>query len=147
MNRFVMRGLTCLALVTPPLWAQEPPAARPDPIAAQVIAPELILQNQKAIGLSEAQRTSVINEVKRTQSRMVDLQWDLQRAVERMAELLGQPKIDEASAVAQLDKVLAIEREIKQMHIALVVRLKNQLTPDQQRQLRELGAAAGGPRR
>jgi len=40
--------------------------------------------------------------------------------------------------LAQLDKVLDIEREIKRLHIGLAVRLKNRLTPEQQEQLNKM---------
>jgi Spy/CpxP family protein refolding chaperone len=46
--------------------------------------------------------------------------------------------VNEAQALAQLDKVLDIEREIKRLHIALAVRLKNRLTPEQQEQLHKM---------
>jgi Spy/CpxP family protein refolding chaperone len=43
--------------------------------------------------------------------------------------------VNEQQALAQLDKVLDVEREIKRLHIGLAVRLKNRLTPEQQEQL------------
>jgi Spy/CpxP family protein refolding chaperone len=115
--------------------------------ADECAAAGTIVQHQKAIGLTDTQRTALIGEVKRVQNRMIDLQWDLQRAVERMSELIGQDKVDEAAALEQLDNVLAVEREIKRAHIVLAARLKNLLTPEQQRALRELRAASATPRR
>ena len=115
-------------------------AAQRDPIADQVLPPELIMQHQKTIGLSEAQKNAVIAEIKRAQGRMVDLQWDLQRAMERLVELIRQDRADEQAVIAQLDAVLAAEREIKHLHLSLAVRLKNILTPAQQRMLRDLRA-------
>jgi hypothetical protein len=40
--------------------------------------------------------------------------------------------------MAQLDKVLNTEREVKRTQIALMVRIKNKLTPEQQSRLRQL---------
>ena len=140
----VLVALLCLASVT--LSAQEAGNAPPrDPIAEQVLPPELIMQNQKAIGLSEAQKNSVVAEIKRAQGSLVDLQWDLQRAMEGLVELLRQDKADEKAVIAQLDKVLGAERDIKHIHLGLVVRLKNILSPEQQRKLRELRAAQAQP--
>jgi Spy/CpxP family protein refolding chaperone len=134
--------VACLWLAFATLHAQEPGnASQRDPIAEQVLPPELIMQHQKAIGLNEPQKTAVIAEIKRAQGRMVDLQWDLQRATERMVELLRPDKPDEQLVIAQLDAVLAVEREIKHVHLALAVRLKNVLAPEQQRMLRELRAS------
>jgi Spy/CpxP family protein refolding chaperone len=95
--------------------------------------------------LSETQKNSVIAEIKHAQGSMVDLQWDLQRAMERLVELLRPDKADEKAVIAQLDTVLAAEREIKHMHLSLAVRLKNILSPEQQRKLRELRAGQTQP--
>ena len=133
----------CLGLACHAARAQEAPAAPPnDPIARSVLPPELIMQNQKAIQLSEAQKGVVIAEVKRAQGRIVDVQWDMQRALEPLVELLGKDKVDEAQVLAQLDKVLAAEREFKRTQLTLAVRLKNILSPEQQRTLQDLRSLA-----
>jgi Spy/CpxP family protein refolding chaperone len=58
--------------------------------------------------------------------------------MERLVSLLKQSKVDEKQAGGQLEKVLAAEREIKRAQLMLLVRIKNNLTPSQQTQLREL---------
>ena len=138
--------VACLWLACGTLLAQEAGSApRHDPLAEHVLPPELIMQHQKAIGLSDAQKNAVIAEIKRAQGRIVEVQWDLQRAMEQMVELLKQDKADEQAVIAQLDNVLAAEREMKRIHLALAVRLKNVLTPEQQRMLRELRAGQSHP--
>ena len=57
-----------------------------------------------------------------------------------MIGLLKQSKADEAQVAAQLDKVLAAEREIKRAQISLLVRIKNNLPPEQQHRLQALRA-------
>jgi Spy/CpxP family protein refolding chaperone len=49
-----------------------------------------------------------------------------------------QPHADEQQVLAQLEKVLAAEREIKRPQVMLLVRIKNKLTPEQQGKLSEL---------
>ncbi len=133
----------CLGLACHAAYAEDAPAGPPnDPIARSVLPPELIMQNQKAIQLSEAQKGAVIAEVKRAQGRIVDLQWDMQRALEPLVELLGKDKVDEPQVLAQLDKVLAAEREFKRTQLTLALRLKNILSPEQQRTLYDLRNAA-----
>lgn len=137
----------CLALVGPAVRAEDaPPPPANDPIARSVLPPELIMQHQKAIQLSEAQKNAVITEMKRAQARIVDLQWDMQRAVEPLVELLSKEKVDESQVLVQLDKVLAAEREFKRTQLTVAVRLKNILSSEQQRTLFELrsGGARGG---
>ncbi|MEW5835618.1 MAG: hypothetical protein ACOZJZ_01415 [Pseudomonadota bacterium] len=60
---------------------------------------------------------------------------------------LKQDRVDEQQAIAQLDQVLAAEREIKRAHVGLAVWLKNMLTPEQQHKLRELRATEPAPRK
>jgi len=141
MKRVANFCIVCLLLASVPLLAQEAGnASRQDPIAEHVLPPELIMQYQKAIGLTDAQKNAVIGEIKQAQGRILDVQWELQRAVERLVEVLGQDKADEQAVLAQLDKVLAAEREVKRVQLGLAVRLKNVLSPEQQRNLRELRA-------
>ena len=132
-----------LALSSSSPWAQDAtPAPTQDPIAEHVFPPELVMRHQKAIQLSDAQKTALIADVKQAQVRLVELQWELQRAMEPLVDQLAPVKVDERQVLAQLDKVLAAEREVKRMHLMLAARLKNILTPEQQRALRELRAQA-----
>ncbi len=125
-----------LLILSSSLYAQRP--AHPDPLADLLFSPDLILARQNAIGLSDAQKAYLHAEMLKSQTRFTDLQWQLQNAMEGLAELLKQPKADEVQVAAQLDKVLAAEREIKRAQIVLLVRIKNDLTPDQQHRLQTL---------
>ena len=117
--------------------AQQPPP-QPDPIGENLFPPELVMQYQQAIGLSEEQRNLIKAEVQKAQARFTDLQWQLQSEAETMASLLKEPRADEQQVLAQLDKILGLEREIKRAQFTLVLRIKNGLTPEQQARLREL---------
>jgi len=96
------------------------------------------MQHQQAIGLSDEQKNSFKVEVRQAQLKFTELQWTLQDEMERLVALLKQPKVDEKQAALQLDKVLAAEREIKRAQLMLLIQIKNNLTPVQQTQLREL---------
>lgn len=121
------------------LTAQQPPG--PDPLTENLFPPELVMAHQKAIGLSDAQKTSIRAELLKAQTRFTELQWQLQDAMEGLLSLLKQPSADESEVMSQLDKVLTSEREIKRTQISLLVRIKNKLTPDQQAHLQKLRAA------
>jgi Spy/CpxP family protein refolding chaperone len=134
-NKIWMAAASFLFLVTS-LGAQEPPAH--DPLTELLFPPELVMARQNAIGLSNAQKTYLRAEVLKAQTRFTELQWQLQDAMEGLIGLLKQPKADEAQVSAQLEKVLASEREIKRAQISLLVRIKNNLTEDQQHRLQAL---------
>jgi Spy/CpxP family protein refolding chaperone len=130
---FVLLALLLLAGMA--AWAQQPPAQ--DAIAENLFPPDQVLANQKAIGLDDAQRNYVRSEVLKAQTRFTELQFQLQDAMESLVTLLKQNPVDEAQVMAQLDKVLNAEREVKRTQIALMVRIKNKLTPEQQSRLRQ----------
>ena len=117
-------------------WAQQPPPA--DPLGENLFPPELVMQHQQAIGLNEEQKNFIKAEVQKAQVRFTELQWQLQNEMETMISLVKEPRADEPQVLAQLDKILGLEREIKRTHITLVVRIKNGLTPEQQARLREI---------
>ena len=77
-------------------------------------------------------------EIQKTTTSFHELQWKLQDQMELLHETMKSTSVNEQQALAQLDKVLDIEREIKRLHIALAVRLKNRLTPEQQDQLHKM---------
>lgn len=128
-----------IAVVPAPARAQQPPPPAPpgpDPLAGNLFPPEMIMQNQHALSLTEEQRSAMIAEIQRAQGQSAAVQWRLQAALERLGALMRQPRVDEPQALAQLDSVLALEREMKRTQVTLLLRLKNRLTPEQQGFLR-----------
>jgi len=128
--------LTLLLLFnTATLRAQQPPS---DPLGENLFPPELVIQYQEALGLTEEKITLLETELHQAQARFADLQEQLQAEAEKMVELVKQGRPDESKTLAQLDKVLNHEREIKRAQIALLIKIKNSLTPEQQTKLREI---------
>jgi Spy/CpxP family protein refolding chaperone len=114
-----------------------------NPVADDFFPPELVMQNQAVLGLKEEQASAIKTEMQKVMAHFTDLQWQQSAEEEKMATLTKQERIDEKQAVAQLDKLMGIENEIKRARIALLVRIKNTLTTDQQTKLRELGKQPG----
>ena len=114
-----------------------------DPLSRFLFPPELVMQQQQAIALKPEQRTAITRAIKEFQGKVLDLQWQMQEETERFGELLDKQLVDQAAALGQLDKLLAVEREVKRTHIGLLIQIKNQLTAEQQARLTQL--RAGGP--
>jgi Spy/CpxP family protein refolding chaperone len=112
-----------------------------DPLARYLFPPEMVMGHAQEIGLDEAQRTAVRSEVRKAESRFIDLKFDLQTESEKMHRLLQEKPVDEAKVLAEVDKILALEKEIKKTQIGLLVRIKNQLSDSQQAKLSEIRAA------
>lgn len=109
-----------------------------DALGRSFFPPELVMQNQQAIGLTDEQKSYLRTELRDAQMKFSDLQWKLQDEVEKMVALTSQSHVDEQQTLAQLEKVLTAEREIKRAQIALLVHIKNKLTPEQQAKLEEM---------
>jgi Spy/CpxP family protein refolding chaperone len=114
-----------------------PPQRTPDhdPLAQFMFPPELVMQHQREIGLTAEQKTFLRGEIQRVTLRFTELQWQLQDAMEGLASVMKENSVNEQQALAQLDKILDTEREIKHLHIGLAIRIKNKLTPEQQSKL------------
>jgi len=104
----------------------------------ELFPPELVMRFQTEINLGEDQKKSLVKETQALQSDLVPLQFDMGEAAGKLREALAAPKIDEEKASALADRLMTLESRIKKRHLALMIRIKNILTPEQQTQLREL---------
>ena len=165
---FVAGVLLSVALVSaqqpqpaqPPEGQQQPSPATPptpphpphppmDPLGEAMFPPDMIMQHTRELGLTDEQKTFMRGEIQRTTTRFNELQWQLQDAMEALHETMKSNSVNEQQALAQLDKVLDAEREIKRLHVGMAIRIKNQLTPEQQQKLHTMrhpmGHGPGGP--
>ena len=124
-----------LLLLSVNLQAQQQPN---DPLGDSLFPPELVMQNQQAIGLTEEQKNTLKADLRKAQLRFTELQWQLQDESEKLVALVKQDHVDEQQTLAQLDKVLAAEREIKRAQFSLLIQIKNHLTPEQRTRLQEI---------
>lgn len=127
-----------------PLLAQEEaPAAGEDPLFRTLFPPELIMQHRRTIGLDDDQRDAISRLISDLQGRVLGLQWELAAEVEELAVITGRPRVDLDRALDQMDSVLEKEKDIKQAHLEMLVRVKNILRPEQQTRLEELRRSGG----
>jgi Spy/CpxP family protein refolding chaperone len=125
-----------LIAAVPAAGAQKP--AQPDAFAEALFDPQLVLTHAQTIGLTAAQRRSIFDLLKATQTELAPLQVEMTEPALELVELLGETKIDEAKVLAKTSDVLRIENQVKIRQTALLVRVKNLLTPEQQARLREI---------
>lgn len=107
--------------------------------------PELIMQHRRAIRLGDDQRDAISRLIEELQGRVVRLQWELLDEMEGLTSVLERPRVDLDLALDRLDAVLDTEKEIKQAHLEMLIRMKNILRPDQQAQLDKLREAGSRP--
>jgi Spy/CpxP family protein refolding chaperone len=128
------------ARVAPP--AQPAPPAPPADalfsMRGDLYPPELVMRHQKAIKLEPNQKQAIRDEIRQAELQFLDLKWEVQDAAESLRTLLEEERVDEERALALLGKILAVEEEIKRTQFTLMIRIKNILTPAQQKLLNEL---------
>ena len=145
MIKWTLLGFSVLLACATPAIAQGP---KPDDAFAEALFdPQLVLRHAQAIGITPAQRRTILDELKATQTALGPLQANMTEPALDLIELLGQAHVDEARVVAKMDQVLKIENEVKKQQAILLVRIKNVLTAEQQTRLRELRGAEGSGRK
>jgi len=134
--------ISVLALLCP-LFAAEDPKKAADPFAGAFFPPELVLMARDQIALTQAQQETIRIRMEKAQSRSDELRAKLDRETAALSALAKQERVDEARLLAQLDKVIEVEREVKHLHVGLAVAIKNLLKPEQQAKLREFAKGDG----
>ena len=141
----VIAGGAVLASAQPQPEQQPMPQGQPrkppppdDPLGDVIFPPEMIMQHQRELALTDEQKSFMRGEIQRTTTRFNDLQWQLQDAMEALREIVKGPQVNEELALAQLGKVLDAEREIKTLQMGMAIRIKNKLTPEQQTKLQTM---------
>ncbi len=133
----------------PPMPAGAPRAMRNqrragrDPLRDKLFPPELIMGHQEDIGLTDAQRKAIIKEIEGGQSKLVPLQWQVRAEADKLEAALAAPRVDEQRALALADKVSGLERDLKRLHLTLLIRIKNILSADQQQRLQQMRGGRG----
>ena len=118
-------------------------SARPDedPLAKLLFDPQLVLKFASELSLQAAQRTSIVNAIKAAQGEILDRQLEMAERHQELVKSMEALRVDESAALAQADRVMELEREMKRTQLQLLIRIKNALTQQQQDRLRELRKA------
>jgi Spy/CpxP family protein refolding chaperone len=140
---FVLSTATLAAQGAPPGQQNPGPGpGGPDDFGRNFFPPELVMQHQSEIGLQDSQRAALASAIQQAQSKFTDVQWKLSAEGEKMGRLLQPAQVDETQVLEEVDRILALEREMKRTQISLMVRIKNTLTPAQQAKLTEIRGPA-----
>jgi Spy/CpxP family protein refolding chaperone len=109
-----------------------------DPITENLYAPDMLIRHADEVGLDDAQKQFIASQARDNRQKYVDMQQNLQSQMAVLADIIRQGHPDEQAALAQLDKVLAAERDIKRAQLSMALAIRDKLTPEQQAKAREL---------
>ena len=125
-------------IVTTWMGAGTPPPAGDDPLARFLFPPELVMAHQQEINLTDRQRSAIQEAMKEEQGKFIDMHLQMGEEVEKLLRIVQGTTVDEPKMLDQLDHVLGVEKEIKHAQLTLMIRIKNQLTEQQQTALAKL---------
>jgi Spy/CpxP family protein refolding chaperone len=100
--------------------------------------PEMLIRHAREIGLDDSQKQAIETRFQESRQKFTELQQNLQKQIAAMSQLLHAEHPDEQEALAQLDKVLDAERQIKRLQLSLFLDVRNQLTSEQQAKVKDL---------
>lgn len=105
-----------------------------------VFAPDLILREAEALGLTDKQRDAVTALVREMKQAFTDRQPKLKETTGTLAQSLKSATVPEQTALEEFTAILEVEKEIKRAQFMMLIRAKNLLTPAQQEKLRVIVA-------
>lgn len=116
-----------------------------DPMKENLYPPEMVMQNQRALALTDSQKTAVKETMLKSMTKFTELMWQQSAEQENMELLLKQERLDEAKVLAQLDKLLGVEDDMKRAMFGSLLKVRNILTPAQLAKLRAIRQTMTSP--
>jgi Spy/CpxP family protein refolding chaperone len=142
------RALLCALALGPALAFAQPNRGGGDDLGAgrprmpaflrYLFRPEIVMRNQDAIGLTQQQRDAISAAMTAAQQKLLALRWQVEAKGEAATPLFSADRVDPAPALAAAGEMMTLEDRMKQEHLTLLIAVKNVLTPEQQKKLREL---------
>ena len=109
-----------------------------DPFKGKLIPPKVILEHQDELNLTKDQFTAIRAAVVEVQSSVAEHEWDLREAYQRVLAELDESPIDEGQVMANVEKALLAENEVKKLQVAMLIKLRNLLTDEQMEYLQSV---------
>lgn len=109
-----------------------------DVFKGKLFPPNVILEHQDELNLSKEQFTSIRAAVVEVQAAVAEHEWDLREAYQRAMADLDESPVDEEKVLQSIEAALLAENEVKQLQVAMLIRLRNLLTDEQMAYLQSL---------
>ena len=114
------------------------PQSSRDPLQDIFIPPELILQHQLDLGLSDQQKQTIRSRLEKLRPELEKKQKALQQQVQTMQQLLQDAELDEPKLTAQFRTILEHENQTKQLQFGLMLLIRQTLSSEQQAKAQKL---------
>ncbi len=105
-------------------------------MAENLFSPELLRLTHENLGLTAAQEETLAGAAAEIEARITSMRRELTEASHALLEATRPDKIDEARAMVLAEQVTRLQAEMQRARFALLIKLKNTLTPEQQAKLK-----------
>lgn len=109
-----------------------------DPFNANLFAPSWVMSHDREIGLSDDQKKFIQDQMVLARTKFALTETKLRGEMENLNGLLAAKPVNESTVLDAVDRVLALERDIKRAQVSLMVSVKNKLTEQQTARLEQL---------
>lgn len=108
------------------------------PYSRHLYPPELIMQNQGRLKITESQREAILQEIYKVQATAAQVQWRVSDESEKLNQLLERENVQESEVLAQADRMMTWEVAVKRAQLTMLIRIRNLLTAEQKAMLKDL---------
>lgn len=129
-NAFATSLLLLILAFAAPVHAAEE-GGKDDWLKGKLFGPEVILQHQSKLKLTEKQRDMIGAELKRVQAQAAESDWLLMTEASQLQELFDQHPVDTKAVLTGIDRVFAAENRKKRLFMEMLINIKNALTAEQ----------------
>jgi Spy/CpxP family protein refolding chaperone len=130
--------LLCLGLAFPAGSARA--QALPEPLAEYLYPPELVRLAAPALNLTEDQKAELQSADEKVSALLAQTKQALAQETAKLVALVKAEKLDNDAIMLQADKVMRLEQESKRATLALLLKIRETLTPEQFAKLKEFKA-------
>lgn len=109
-----------------------------DALTTELFSADNIMKYQTEINLTESQSAAIKEHYNNGNKNFSDAKWKLSAEKAKLDKMLKASKVDESAAMAQMTKVTQLEQEVKMSRLQTLVKIKNELSEDQQAKLKEM---------
>jgi len=109
-----------------------------DVFQSELYPADLVLKHRLELDLSTEQINHIKSVYNTNMTKYNSLKWDLDVELAILINDLSLVKIDSTSSLTQMKNILAIETELKNTKLSLLISIKNQLNENQQQRLKKI---------
>ena len=106
-------------------------------LGVHLYPPPMLIRRAQNIGLTQDQVAKIRQEMLTTQARSVDLKAKIEKAKVESMRLLAADKVDPHAVDAQIDEAAKAGAELRKLHVGMILRVRDLLTPEQLKKLEE----------